>query len=76
MSLVLELGFVGDLGGCFLDEEVKDQLGKLAGEPVAGQASDRSLGPLTHIHFTSYDPSWVDLKKQPHVKMENSVAYL
>lgn len=77
MCLVLEtLGFVGDPGRWFLDEEVRDQLGKMAGEPVAQVASDGSLGSPAHVHFPSYDPPWVDPKKQPHVKMENIVACL
>lgn len=43
---------------------------------MAGWASDQGLVPLVHVHFPSYNSAWVDLKKQPHVKMENIVAYI
>lgn len=30
----------------------------------------------THVRLPSCEPSWVDPKKQPYMKMENIVAYI
>lgn len=74
---VLEtIRFVWEFRGDFSYEKVETQNGQMASELGAGLVSD--WGPIlpVHVHFPSRDSAWVKLKKQPHMKMENIIAYI